>query len=244
MSEERVARIIGRLSSAFTREPGSNIEQLVRTVETELQAVENALGDIQAAHQYESATGAALDEWAAIYGVTRAAGETDASVRARIKVAAQVRTACGTLADIRSLVARITGYDDADIQVIEFESMSPTGGWGKQPWGTSPWGGSNRSAASFRLVLNGFGGSSGFRLLDLVDGIDRVRAAGVLFNRDSTVFLTDPGSSAIMTGGQTSVLIDAPYPGIGWGTMPWGSGPWGGFGERMTGGPVNATMIP
>ncbi|MDD1695083.1 MAG: hypothetical protein LUQ71_10205 [Methanoregula sp.] len=241
MSEERVTRMVGRLSSAFTREPGSNIEKLIRSVESELQNIEDTGNAIRTAHQFEKATGAALDFFAAIYGVTRKAGESDASVRQKITVATQVRTACGTKADVIALIARVTGYAEDDIDLIEFESTIPTGGWGKQLWGTSPWGGSNRTAAGFRLVLYGSGVSPGFALADLIAGIDRVRAAGVLFNKSSTVIRIDPLEITVAAASSSSIVLPK-VTGLGWGSQPWGSSAWGGCYVRVTPGEPTATL--
>jgi len=190
MSEARINQMIGRLSSAFTREPGSNIDKLIRTTEAELQVLEDTGNAILSSHQYENATGASLDHFAAIYGVTRLQSDTDAAVRLRIAIAANVRNASGTISDIISMASRITGYAESDIEMVEFEATVPAGGWGLQPWGTSPWGGSYRSAASFRLVFHGSGTGKSFTLDDLANGINRVRAAGVTFNVNATQFVT------------------------------------------------------
>jgi hypothetical protein len=245
MSEERVAQMIGRLSSAFTREPGSNIEKLVRVTEAELQDIADAAAAVLQAHQYENATGASLDHFARIYGVTRVQTDTDADVRHKITVAASVRESCGTVSDILALVERITGYAIADIDLIEFESTIPEGGYGKQEWGTTEWGGRYPTAANFRLMFHGSGVSPGFAVEDLVDGINRVRCAGVTFNASATIFELDDNLIVTVTPINDHIVSEGEVLGesYGWGNAGWGSRGWGGFYVKVSIGATTATQI-
>ena len=234
------AALLGRMSSAFsTKSPGSNISAIMAAVAAELQEISDVQEAILAAHQYENATGASLDAFAGIHAVTRGQTDTDEDVRRNVAIAVSVKEACGTIEDVLTLITRVTGYAEENIDLLEFESTIPEGGWGKQPWGSTGWGGRYPSVANFRLVFHGSGGGKAIRMEDLVRGVNIVKSAGVSFYDGATIFRSSPVTIRVSTPGSYA-LLDAWSTVKGWGSA-WGSAPWGGRYIKVTAGPSTAT---
>jgi len=202
--------LVKLLSSAFGKTTDSNTYKIAGASTDELEILRQTLGDVLQAHGIETASGTNLDNIAGMLAVRREDGETDAALRAKVGIDLNRRRANGTVADIKSVTEYVSGVEITDISVIE----RPAG----------------EATASFYLVLHE---ANPQPLHKLFDGVERVRAAGVVYLRNRlTLYTTVPPtiagiepSTVVIPVVVIVVLVASPY---GWGLMQWGTDRWGG----------------
>jgi len=175
-----IAEIQNRLSSAFSKDPDSNVAKLIEVIAAELDEFETAALDVLDSHQLEHATGVHLDRVVDLIGISRLPGESDAAFRTRASIERWLQSSSGTKAELEAIVCYITGLTTDDFEIQENpNAVGGTGaGWGLQKWGSSRWGGSYQ-VGQFRIVFDT--SPSAEVLAKLNDAIDKARAAGVLF---------------------------------------------------------------
>jgi len=227
--------ILGRLSSAFSKDPDSNLARFVEVIGAELDELAAAADQVRAAHQLDTATGAQLDQVLALTGIERLAGESDDDYRARASILRRLQSSNGTKADLEAIICYLTGYSTDEFEVIENpNAQGGTGaGWGAQKWGSSPWGGAY-NVGQFKIVF--YTPPPGPISLPVLYGaIEKAKAMGVLALTDQTTFIcTAQGVeidlhlvAEIGIGYESSVMVlTSPSP-PGWGRQKWGSSPWG-----------------
>ncbi len=104
MTPTRSRSLHDRLSSAFSRSPDSNLYHLTGVFADEYDQARYTLQDMVDARAYSTATGPSLDRIAALIGMTRLAGETDAALRTRYVIELNNRRTSGTRADVISVI--------------------------------------------------------------------------------------------------------------------------------------------
>ena len=200
MASDRVNQIIDRLSSAFTKQPGSNLEKILSTIETEIQGVDDVAGAIVLSHQWQYTSGKSLENMTKMFGVSRQGGISDTTLRENMGTVLWQNRSSGSIADIQKIVAFITGVPESAVTVVEPET------------------------GRFSLIVESTWRQS-FSLAGLYDAVNKTKAGGVLFLEDETVFvLTAPLE---METFRTQVTALKPNS-WGWGYQPWGTSPWGG----------------
>lgn len=227
--------ILGHLSSAFTKDPTSNLAKFISIVAGELDALDTATAAVRLAHQLNYATGAQLDLVVGLLGISRLPGESDADFRARAAILRRLQSSSGTKADLEAIICYLTGYTTDEFEILENpNAQGVTGaGWGAQKWGSTPWGGTY-NVGQFKIVF--YTPPPGpISLPALYAAIESAKAAGVLALTDETTFVcTEQGVeldlhlvAEIEIGYDSNVLlVPEPSP-PGWGRQKWGSSPWG-----------------
>ncbi len=247
----RTADIQNRLSSAFTKDPVSNLAKFISIFTAEIDELVAATLQVQAAHQLNQATGIQLDRMVDLIGIARLPGESDEDFRSRAGILRWLQSSSGTKADLEAIISYLTGYTTDEFEVLENPNAQGTGsGWGHQKWGNSPWGGSYK-VGQFKIVF--YTPPPGpISLPALYDAIERAKAVAVLFLADETTFvLTETGVeldlhliAEIELGYEDSgaMILTEPTP-PGWGRQKWGSSPWGGDGIYIDHDETVVTMI-
>lgn len=185
----RVADIQNRLSSAFAKDPNTNLARFITLISDELDELDVATEAVRPAHQLELATGIQLDRVVDLIGVVRLPGETDAEFRARAGVVRWLQSSSGTKAEIAAIIMYLTGCTADQFAIIENPNADGDGsGWGEQAWGTSRWGGSYM-VGQFRIAFYGVTeGDLDVSLTILYDAINAARAGGIAFLSGETTF--------------------------------------------------------
>jgi hypothetical protein len=235
------SEILNRLSSAFSKDPDSNLAKYILIIAAELDEFEAAVLQVQAAHQLDQAAGIQLDRVVDLLGIARFPGESDDDFRARAGVLRWLQSSSGTKADLEAIICYLTGYTTDEFEVLENPNAQGNGsGWGRQKWGNSPWGGSY-NVGQFKIVF--YTAPRGPISLPLLyDAVGKARAASVLFLEDQTTFiLTETGIeldlhliAELEIGYDVSgvLLLTDPIP-AGWGRQKWGNSPWGSDGMAL-----------
>lgn len=209
-------KIINRLSSAFTHEPGSNLDKILSTLETQLQEIDTVAGAIVLSHQIRRAGGKSLDNLASTFGVTRPIGASDTTLRENVATVLWQNRSSGAAGDIRKVVSYITGVPEDAVTIVE------------------------PSPGRFSLIVESTWTQS-FSLAGLYNAVNKTKAGGVLFLADQTVFiLTSP--LEVETG--RNVAMGLKTNSWGWGYDAWGDSPWGGLDLDIETGHHVITPIP
>jgi hypothetical protein len=108
--------LIKRISAIFTKDSGSEIAHLTGAIDNQIEGVINQMSAMKINTILSSSTGEWLDLWGNRFGITRLAGETDATYR--LRVMASVTNLKGTIPALISAVKRALG-DDTDVLVRE-----------------------------------------------------------------------------------------------------------------------------
>lgn len=201
MTSDRVAAMIDRLSSAFTKEPGSNLEKILSTIETEMQGLEDEAAAVVLSHQFRNASGQSLENMTETFGVSRIPGTSDTTLRENMGTVLWQNRSHGSIADVQKIVSYITGVPADAVTIVE------------------------PSPGRFSLIVESTWTQS-FSLAGLYNAVNKTKAGGVLFLEDETVFiLTAPLEAEtgrdVVTGLKTNAW--------GWGYDAWGDSPWGGL---------------
>lgn len=213
--------MMGRLPSAFRRGRDTTTYQTLAVTADEMDALQETLARVVDAHHVLRATGASLDAIGAIFSCSRELFETDVDYRSRILGAQAHRLSCGTVQDIKTIVSRVTGVPEEEVEVLERQPGDPS--------------------ASFRLRLAGEN-TLPFSLAILEDQVKRGKAAGVAFDVNKTTIVLTPLTIALGTAPSRIMVINTGSRG-GWGLSPWGTYPWGGKYLTLTTGPAIVTPI-
>lgn len=233
----RATDMLQHLSSAFTKDPSSNLAKYLQIIAAEIDELESATRAVQAAHQIENATGVQLDRVVDLIGISRLPGESDDDFRPRAGILRWLQSSSGTKADLEAIICYLTGYTTDEFEILENPNAQGDGsGWGQQKWGSSPWGGSYK-VGQFKIVFY-TPPHRPISLSSLYDAVENAKAVGILFLADETTFVcTETGVeldlhliAEIEIGYDSGVMIlTSPSP-PGWGRQKWGSSPWGGDG--------------
>lgn len=195
-----------RLPSAFRRGRDTTTYQVLAATAGEMDALQETLAQVVDAHHVLRATGASLDAIGALFSCARETFETDIDYRSRILGAQAHRLSCGTVQDIKTIVSRVTGVPEEEVELLERQAGDPS--------------------ASFRLRLAGEN-TLPFSLAILEHQVLQGKAAGVAFNVNQTTIILTPLTMTISTGPALIMVINTGSRG-GWGLAPWGTYPWGG----------------
>lgn len=241
-SEKITAALLGRMSSAFSKSPSSNNYAIMAAIAAELHEISDVLDALTETQHIDTASGASLDSIVDLLGIERTS-ETDTALRTAYYIEQNRRRSCGTMPNIKAIVARITGYPKEAVQVLEpaagkfslvcgkivsDSDVIYTDGWGLDEWGYAPWG-----SAYLPVISTRAGPTLPINLTSLATVMNKVKAGGVGYLTDDIVFLTPAKiqlSATISTAitcmeWWLSVLSDLP---LGWGYEEWGTSPWGG----------------
>jgi len=247
----RTADIQNRLSSAFSKVPGSNLAKFISVISDEIDELVAATLQVQTAHQLTQATGIQLDRVVDLIGIARLLGESDEDFRSRAGILRWLQSSSGTKADLEAIICYLTGYTTDEFEVLENPNAQGTGsGWGHQKWGNSPWGGSYK-VGQFKIVF--YTPPTGpISLPALYEAIEKAKAVAILFLADETTFvLTETGVeldlhliAEIEIGYESGTMILPASSPPGWGRQKWGSSPWGGDGIAIDHDETVVTPIP
>jgi len=242
--------MLKHLSSAFSKDPTSNLAKYLSIIAAEIDELDVAIQAVQDAHQMENAMGIQLDRVVDLLGISRLPGESDDVFRARAGVLRWLQSSSGTKADLEAIVCYLTGYSTDEFEILVNPNAQGNGsGWGQQKWGSSPWGGSYK-VGQFKIVFYSppYGTIS---LPVLYDAIEKAKATGVLFLADQTTFVcTETGVemdlhllAEIELGYESGAMILPSASPPGWGRQKWGSSPWGSDGIAISHLESTVTMI-
>lgn len=117
--------LLNRLSNIFSKDPNSNLGQLMSAIGSQLDAIDPAQIGLAVQFAISTATGSALDAHGKDWGVPRRYNESDAAYQARIQAVLPIYTNGPTLAAISTIVQNFTGV--API-IIEYGPQSFTMG--------------------------------------------------------------------------------------------------------------------
>jgi len=234
-------KILSRLSSAFSKDSGSNLAKYISIIAAEIDELEAAAHAVRAAHQLDRATGIQLDRVVDLLGIARLPGELDDVFRPRAQILRWLQSSSGTKADLESIICYLTGYTTDEFTVQENPNAQGNGsGWGRQKWGNSPWGGSYK-VGQFKIVFY-VAPPGPISLPLLYDAIKKAKATGVKFLSDqTTIIYTETGSkpnlqltAGIEIGCETGATVLPASSPAGWGRQKWGSSPWGSEGLAIS----------
>lgn len=212
----QVAEMITRLSSAFSKEPGSNLNKILSAIEDEMKNIDEVAAAIVISHQWRHTSGKSLENMAEMFGVNRQGGISDAALREVTGTVLWQNKSSGSIADIQKIVAFITGVPESAVTVVEPEP------------------------GRFSLVVEATWTQS-FSLAGLYNAVNQTKAGGVLFLEDETVFiLTAPLEAETARNVVTGLKTNA----WGWGDDAWGDSPWGGLDLDVETGRHIITPIP
>lgn len=100
-----------RLSNLFTKDPNSNLGQLIGAVGDQLDKLDPSQTNLDQQFAVSTATGSALDSNGLDWGVIRKNGESDDDYRKRIQAVVPIYTNGPTVAAIKQIVNNFTGAD-------------------------------------------------------------------------------------------------------------------------------------
>jgi len=233
--------ILNRLSSAFSKDPDSNLAKYISIIAAEIDELKAAIATVQAAHQLDLATGIQLDRVVDLLGIARLPGECDDDFRSRAGVLRWLQSSSGTKADLEAIICYMTSYTTDEFTVQENPNAQGNGsGWGRQKWGNSPWGGSYH-VGQFRILCL-VPPHRSISLSTMYDSIRKAKATGILFLAGKTTILYAEAGIEIGYNSGTTMLPDS-YP-PGWGRQRWGSSPWGSQGIAISHLDTVVTPIP
>lgn len=216
MTSDRITRMIDRLSSAFTKEPDSNLDKILTAIEDELQEVDDAAMAVVISHQWRHTSGKSLENMTQTFGVSRQGGISDTTLRENMGTILWQNKSHGSIADIQKIVAFITGVPEDAVTLIE------------------------PSPGRFQIIVEATWTQS-FSLAGLYAAVNKTKAGGVLFLEDDTVFIiTSPLEIELAWDLVTSMKTNT----WGWGYDPWGSSPWGGADRDVETGYKEIVPIP
>lgn len=197
---DHITRMTRRLSTAFNKNTGTNLEKLLATMADEMVTLEGVGAAVIMSHQWDHATAESLDNMAATFEVSRDPGSSDVALREKVATILWQNRSCGTTADIKAIVAFICGVDPESVTVLEPE------------------------AAHISITISEVWSKS-FSLAGLYDAINKTKAGGVLFLDDQTVFILDEALITMIGNGYHNAYWTSCW---GWGWDAWGLDPWGG----------------
>ena len=139
--------LLNRLSNLFTKDPNSNLGQMMGTIGNQLDAVDPQQTNLANQFAVNTATGTALDNHGKDWGVSRRLNESDANYRTRILAILPIYTGGPTVANISQIVQNFTGFAPT---IIEYGPQSFT--MGVSPMGNFVFGGYD--VFTFQVIVN------------------------------------------------------------------------------------------
>ena len=107
-----------RLSSALDKSPDSNNYIVLECIAGEFEEISEVLTDLTTAHHIGTATAASLEKIVDLLGVERIS-ENDPALRGEYYIELNRRRSCGSVQEIKILVAQVTGFPEDGISIIE-----------------------------------------------------------------------------------------------------------------------------
>lgn len=104
-----VNNLLNRLSNIFTRDTSSNLGQLMGAIGQQLDSIDPAQTGLALQFAISTATGSALDQQGADWGVPRRYNELDDAYRVRIQAVLPIYVNGPTVSAISSIVQNFTG---------------------------------------------------------------------------------------------------------------------------------------
>lgn len=101
--------LLNRLSNLFTKDPNSNLGQLLGAVGDQLDKVDPAETNLEQQFAVSTATGSALDAHGLDWGVLRMPNESDSDYRKRIQALVPIYTNGPTVGAMSQIVQNFTG---------------------------------------------------------------------------------------------------------------------------------------
>jgi hypothetical protein len=117
--------LLKRLSNIFTKDPNSNLGQLMGAIGSQLDLVDPAQTNLAGSFALSTATGSDLDRHGDDWGVLRRNSESDTDYRKRIQAVVPIYTNGPTVGAISAIVQNFTGSPPI---IIEYGPMSFTMG--------------------------------------------------------------------------------------------------------------------
>ena len=121
----QLQNLFNRLSNIFSKDPNSNLGQLLGAVGNQLDLVDPSQSNLSQQFSVSTATGSALDLQGKDWGVVRKNGESDDDYRKRIQAVVPIYTTGPTVSAMKQLVKNFTG---AEPIIIEYGPESFTMG--------------------------------------------------------------------------------------------------------------------
>lgn len=161
--------LLNRLSNIFSKDPNSNLGQLMGAIGSQLDTIDPAQIGLAAQFAISTATGSALDKHGADWVVTRRYQETDTTYRARIQAVLPIYTTGPTVAAISTIVQNFTGFSPI---IIEYGPQGFT--MGVSPMGNFVFGGG--SVFSFQVQVQN-PNNVAYKQADLVAAVNQAKPA-------------------------------------------------------------------